>query len=91
MFGGAVYVDVESLDAAVVESLDAVVIESLDAGAEVAGLTKIAIIKVTASAAAASLQVVDEFAMMIITAEFEVSCWTWRLFLSCCFNSGWIA
>ena len=61
MLGGAV----------VVESLDAVVVETLDAGAEVAGLTKIAVIKVTASAAAASLQVVDEFAMMIITADFD--------------------
>ena len=49
----------------------AVVVESLDAGAEAAGLTKIAVIKVTASAAAVSLQVVDEFAMMIITAEFD--------------------
>ena len=82
MFGGAVYVAVESLDAAVVESLDA--------GAEIAGLTKIAVNKVTASAAAASLQVVDEFAMTIIViiTELEVSCWTWKLFLSCCFNSG---
>ena len=51
--------------AVVIESLDAVVIESLDAGAEAAGLTKIAVIKVTASAAAVSLQVVNEFAMMI--------------------------
>jgi hypothetical protein len=41
----------------------AVVVEALDAGAEAAGLTKIAVIKVTASAAAAS---VDEFTMMII-------------------------
>lgn len=49
----------------------AVVVESLDAGAEAAGLIKIAVIKVTASAAAVSLQVVDEFAMMIITAEFD--------------------
>ena len=49
----------------------AVVVESLDAGAEAAGLTKIAIIKVTASAAAISLQVVDEFAMMIVTAKFD--------------------
>ena len=51
--------------AVVVKSRDAVVIESLDAGAEAAGLTKIAVIKVTESAAAVSLQVVDEFAMMI--------------------------
>jgi hypothetical protein len=42
-----------------------VVVEAIDAGAEAAGLTKIAVIKVTASAAAASLQVVDEFTMMI--------------------------
>ena len=77
----------------VIESLDAVVVESLDAGAEAAGLTKIAVIKVTASAAAVSLQVVDEFAMTIsiVTAELEVSCWTWKLFLSCCFNAGRIA
>ncbi len=52
------------------------VVEALDAGAEAAGLTKIAVIKVTASAAAASLQVVDEFTMMIITAEFDASYWT---------------
>lgn len=51
----------------------AVVVESLDAGAEAAGLTKIAVIKVTASAAAASLQVVDEFAMVIVTSELDVS------------------
>ena len=72
----------------VVESLDAVVVKSLDAGAEAAGLIKIAVIKVTASAAAVSLQVVDEFTMTIVTAELKVSCWTWRLFLSCCFNAG---
>ena len=59
MLGGAV----------VVESLNAVVIESLDAGAEAAGLIKIAVIKVTASAAAVSLQVVDEFAMVIVIPE----------------------
>ena len=47
----------------------AVVVESLDAGAEAAGLTKIAVIKVTASAAAVSLQVVDEFAMVTVTPE----------------------
>ena len=41
VLGGAVYI----------------VVESLDAGAEAAGLTKIAVIKVTASAAAVSLQV----------------------------------
>ena len=58
--------------AVVVESLDAVVIKSLiDAGAEAAGLTKIAVIKVTESAAVVSLQVVDEFAMMIRTAELN--------------------
>ena len=51
----------------------AVVVESLDAGAEAARLTKIAVIKVTASAAAASLQVVDEFAMVIVTSELDVS------------------
>ena len=62
----------------VVESLDAVVVKSLDAGAEAAGLIKIAVIKVTASAAAVSLQVVDEFAMTIIIVELKVSCWTWR-------------
>ena len=74
MLGGAVYV----------------VVESLDAGAEVAGLTKIAVIKVTASAAAASLQIVDEFAMTIFLQSLRClvgleDC------LSCCFNSGRIA
>ena len=64
MLGGAEYVVVESLDAVVIKSLS-------DAGAEAAGLTKIAVIKVTASAAAVSLQVVDEFAMMIVTAKFD--------------------
>ena len=59
MLGGAV----------VVESIDVVVVRPLDAGAEAAGLTKIAVIKATASVAAVSLQVVDEFAMVIITPE----------------------
>ena len=59
--------------AVVVESIiDVVVVESLDAGAEVAGLTKIAVIKVTASAAAVSFQVVDEFAMVTVTPEQSV-------------------
>ena len=57
----------------------AVVVGTLD-GAEPAGLTMTAAIKMTASAAAASL-VADEFA--ITTAELDESCWTWRLFLFC--------
>ena len=47
------------------------------AGAEAAGLTKTtAVIRATASAAAASLKVADEFAM--ITGEFG---WTWEIAL----------
>ena len=67
----------------VVESL-AVVIKSLsEAGAEAAGLIKIAVIKVTASAAAVSLQVVDAFAMVIVIPEQSTYSYFIALRLDC--------